>query len=87
VLRVGMRGVRDASAAFARDEEAVAVVEYALIIAVVAIGVIVALSFLAGGIGDVFEMVSDHLEAAVTEEDPIEVGRRRGRGWCKKFGC
>ena len=80
-------GLGYAAAAFARDDEAAAVVEYALIIAVVAIGVIVALTFLAGGIGDAFEMVTDHLEAAITDEDPIEVARRRGRGWCKKFGC
>jgi len=82
-----MCAVRDAAAAFARDEGAAAVVEYALIIAVVAIGVIAALSFLAGGVGDAFEMVTDHLEAAVTNEDPIEVAKRHGRGWCKKFGC
>jgi len=82
-----MRGVRDAAAAFARDEEAAAVVEYALIIAVVAIGVIAALSFLAGGISDAFEMVTDHLEAGITDEDPIEVAKRHGRGWCKRFGC
>ncbi len=72
---------------FVRDERAAGLVEYALILALVAVGVIVALAFLAGGIGDVFEMVSDTLEGVTTSEDPIEVGRRRGRGWCKKFGC
>ena len=72
---------------FVRDERAAGLVEYALILAVVAVGVIVALVFLAGGIGNVFEMVSDTLEGVTTSEDPIEVGRRRGRGWCKKFGC
>jgi Flp pilus assembly pilin Flp len=72
---------------FVRDERAAGLVEYALILAIVAVGVIVALTFLAGSIGDVFEMVSDTLEGVTTNEDPIEVGRRRGRGWCKKFGC
>jgi Flp pilus assembly pilin Flp len=72
---------------FVRDERAAGLVEYALILAVVAVGVIVALVFLAGGIGDVFEMTSDTLEGVITGEDPIEVGRRHGRGWCKKFGC
>lgn len=72
---------------FVRDERAAGLVEYALILALVAVGVIVALAFLAGGIGDVFKMVSDTLEGVTTSEGPIEVGRRRGRGWCKKFGC
>lgn len=72
---------------FVRDERAAGLVEYALILALVAVGVIVALAYLAGGIGNVFEMVSDTLEGVTTSEDPIEVGRRRGRGWCKKFGC
>ncbi len=72
---------------FVRDERAAGLVEYALILALVAVAVIVALAFLAGGIGNVFEMVSDTLEGVTTGEDPIEVGRRHGRGWCKKFGC
>ncbi|MEX2045868.1 MAG: Flp family type IVb pilin [Chloroflexota bacterium] len=72
---------------FVRDERAAGLVEYALIIAVLAVAVIAALAFLAGGLGDVFEMVSDTLEGVTTNEDPVEVGRRRGRGWCKKFGC
>jgi Flp pilus assembly pilin Flp len=82
-----MVGLRRAREAFARDEAGAGLVEYALIIAVIAIGVLVALSFLAGGISDAFEMVSDHVEAAATNEDPIEVGRRHGRGWCRRFGC
>ncbi|MGH2450076.1 MAG: Flp family type IVb pilin [Candidatus Limnocylindria bacterium] len=76
-----------AASAFARDEDGAGLVEYALIIAVVALGVIGALVFLAGGIADAFEMISDHVEAAITNEDPVEVGRRRGRGWCIRFGC
>ncbi|HET8570000.1 MAG TPA: Flp family type IVb pilin [Candidatus Limnocylindria bacterium] len=73
--------------AFSADEGAQGLVEYALVIAVIALGVLVALSFLAGGIGNAFEMVSDHVEATLTSEDPIEVGRRRGRGWCRRYGC
>ena len=73
--------------AFVRDERAAGLVEYALILALVAVALIVALAFLAGGIGDAFEMASDTLEGVTTNEDPVEVGRRRGRGWCKKFGC
>ena len=72
---------------FVRDERAAGLVEYALMIAVVAVGVILALVFLAGGIGGVFEMASDAMEGVATGEDPIEVGRRRGRGWCRRFGC
>jgi pilus assembly protein Flp/PilA len=72
---------------FVRDERAAGLVEYALIIAVVAVGVILALVFLAGGIGSVFEMASDAMEGVATGEDPVEVGRRRGRGWCRRFGC
>ncbi len=72
---------------FVRDERAAGLVEYALILAVVAAGVTVALVFLAGGIGNAFEMVSDTVEGVTTSEDPIEVGRRRGRGWCRRFGC
>jgi Flp pilus assembly pilin Flp len=79
--------IRRAVWALAGDEQGAGLVEYALIIAVVAIGLLVVLAFLAGGIGNVFEMVADHLEAAVTSEDPIEVGRRHGRGWCRRFGC
>ena len=79
--------VRAGVRVFARDERAAGLVEYALIVAVVAIGVILALAFVAGGVGNVFEMVSDNLEGALTGEDPVEVGRRRGRGWCRRFGC
>lgn len=79
--------LRRAVRTFVRDERAAGLVEYALILALVAVAVIVALAFLAGGIGNVFEMVSDTLEGVTTNEDPIEVGRRRGRGWCKRFGC
>jgi len=73
--------------ALAGDQHGAGLVEYALIIAVLAIGVLVVLAYLAGGIGNVFEMVTDHLEAVITNEDPIEVGRRHGRGWCRRFGC
>ena len=79
--------VRAVIRVFVRDERAAGLVEYALIIAVVAVGVILALVVLACGIGGVFEMASDAMEGVVTGEDPIEVGRRRGRGWCRRFGC
>ncbi|HET7700621.1 MAG TPA: Flp family type IVb pilin [Candidatus Limnocylindria bacterium] len=79
--------VRAGIRVFVRDERAAGLVEYALIVAVVALGVLLALAFVAGGVGNVFEMVSDTLEGALTGEDPIEVGRRRGRGWCRRFGC
>ena len=81
------RGLGARLRAFERDEEAVAMVEYAIIIAVLAVGVIVALVFVAGGMRDAFEMVSDHMEGVITQEDAFEVARRRGRGWCRKFGC
>jgi len=58
---------------FVRDERAAGLVEYALIIAVLAVAVIAALAFLAGGIGNVFEMVSDTLEGG-------HHGRRSDRG-------
>jgi Flp pilus assembly pilin Flp len=73
--------------AFVGDQHGAGLVEYALIIAVLAIGLLVVLAYLAGGIGNVFEMVADNLEAVITNEDPIEVGRRYGRGWCRRFGC
>jgi len=79
--------LRRAAIAFGREECGAGLVEYALIMALVALGVLVALAFLAGGIGNAFEMVADNLEAAITSEDPIEVGRRHGRGWCRRFGC
>ena len=82
-----LASVRAVIRVFVRDERAAGLVEYALIIAVVAVGVILALLFLAGGIGGVFEMASDAMEGVATGEDPIEVGRRRGRGWCRRFGC
>jgi Flp pilus assembly pilin Flp len=72
---------------FAEEEDAQGLVEYALIIGLIALGALVALTFLAGGIGNAFDMVSDHLESVITQEDPVEVGRRHGRGWCKKHGC
>jgi Flp pilus assembly pilin Flp len=87
VFSLALFWLRSTVRSFVRDERAAGLVEYALILAIVAVGVIVALTFLAGGIGDVFEMASDTLEGVTTNEDPIEVGRRRGRGWCKKFGC
>jgi pilus assembly protein Flp/PilA len=79
--------VRDAARAFVHDEAGAGLVEYALILALIAIGVVVALAFLAGGIGSAFEMISDNVEAVITSEDPVEVGRRHGRGWCRRFGC
>jgi pilus assembly protein Flp/PilA len=82
-----VRRVRGATRAFGQDEDGAGLVEYALILALIAIGVIVALAFLAGGIGSAFEMISDNVEAVITNEDPVEVGRRHGRGWCRRFGC
>jgi Flp pilus assembly pilin Flp len=79
--------VRRQAARFAQEEDAQGLVEYALILGLIALGVIVAMTFLAGGLGNAFEMIADHVEAAVTQEDPIEIGRRHGRGWCKKHGC
>lgn len=61
--------------------------EYAVILALVAVGVLVALAYMAGSLRDVFEFVPDHIEAAVTNDDPIEVAKNRGHGWCKKHGC
>jgi pilus assembly protein Flp/PilA len=76
------RGLRE----FARDEGQ-GLVEYAVIIALIALGAMVALSFLAGGVSNVFEMVSDNLEAVATNMDPIDVAQHHGHGWCRHHGC
>lgn len=55
-----MKKVRE----FARNEEGQGLVEYALIIALVAIIVIVALSFLGGTVGNTYNYVAGNLEAA-----------------------
>jgi pilus assembly protein Flp/PilA len=47
--------------AFARDDVGQGLVEYALIIAVIAIAVIVAMIFLRGQIGNVFSNVGNNL--------------------------
>jgi len=75
------RGVRD----FAHDDGQ-GLVEYAVIIALIALGALVALSFLAGGVGNVFEMVSDNIEAIATNSDPINVAQHHGHGWCHHHG-
>ena len=73
--------------AFARDRDGQGLVEYALILGLVAIGVVVALSFLSGGVGNVFEMVTDNLEAAATQQDVLDVAQHHGHGWCRHHGC
>ncbi|NLX78286.1 MAG: Flp family type IVb pilin [Clostridiales bacterium] len=50
-----------------RDEEGQAMVEYGLIIALIAIAVIIALVALGGKIGDLFDKAGSGLEAANTE--------------------
>jgi pilus assembly protein Flp/PilA len=87
VLTQGGILIQRAARTFARDEEGAGLVEYALILGLVAIGVIVALAYLGGGVGNVFDLVSDNLEAVATNQDPIEVGRQHGHGWCRHFGC
>jgi Flp pilus assembly pilin Flp len=87
MLSLGLHRVRRHATRFAQEEDAQGLVEYALILGLIALGVLVAMTFLAGGIGDAFEMIADHVESVTTQEDPIEVGRRHGRGWCKKHGC
>ena len=47
--------------AFARDDTGQGLVEYALIIAVIAIAVIVAMLFLRGQIGNVFSNIGNNL--------------------------
>jgi pilus assembly protein Flp/PilA len=79
--------IERAARTFARDEDGAGLVEYALILGLVAVGVIVALAYLSGGVGSVFDLVSDNLEAVTTNQDPIEVGRQHGHGWCRHFGC
>jgi pilus assembly protein Flp/PilA len=85
LLWLGVLNLRDGVRDFARDEGQ-GLVEYAVIIALIALGAMVALSFLAGGVGNVFEMVTDNLEAIATNTDPIEVARRHGHGWCRHHG-
>jgi len=82
VVHLSRRAVR----AFARDNEGQGLVEYAVIIGLIALGAMVALSFLAGGVGGAFEMVADNLQAVVTQEDPIEIARHHGHGWCRHHG-
>ena len=83
---LGMLAIRYATRAFARDQNGQGLVEYALIIGLIALGAMIALSFLAGGIGNAFEMVSDNLEAVDTQEDPLEIAVHHGHGWCHHHG-
>jgi Flp pilus assembly pilin Flp len=86
VLLIGILVLRHAARLFARDEKGQGLVEYALILGLIALGAMVALSFLAGGVGNVFEMVADNIEAVVTQEDPLEIAVHHGHGWCHHHG-
>jgi pilus assembly protein Flp/PilA len=46
-----IKAMKDGAVNFVRDEEGAQIVEYALIIAVVSIGLVIALSAIAGGTG------------------------------------
>ena len=48
-----------------KNEEGQGMVEYALIIALIGIALVVALGVLEGGIGDAFEAVNTKLDAAI----------------------
>ena len=81
----GVLILRRAARDFAGDEGQ-GLVEYAVILALITLASMVALSFLAGGVGNVFEMVTDNLEAVVTNTDPIDVAQHHGHGWCHHHG-
>ena len=86
MFALGVLAIRYAARLFARDQDGQGLVEYALILGLIAIGAIIALSFMAGGVGNVFEMVSDNLEAIVTQQDPNDVAVHHGHGWCRHHG-
>jgi len=71
--------------AFLYEDDASALVEYALITGLLAVGVIAVLGSLSMSIQDVFEMTSDHIEAALSGLDPVQVAQNNGkRRWHNK---
>ena len=57
-------------ARFAQDESGATAIEYGLIAALIAVGIIVAATTLGGSLSDLFTGISDRLDNAVVPEAP-----------------